>query len=91
MIKYYKFGFGRVTDYVNEEIRLDRMTREHGIDLVEQYDDACSDEYIESFCSYIKISVKEFWEKVHSSVNQELFTIESDGSISRKFKVGTGL
>ncbi len=28
MIKYYKFGFGRVTDYVNEEIRLGRLTRE---------------------------------------------------------------
>lgn len=91
MIKYYKFGFGRVTDYVNEEIRLKRMTREHGIDLVEQYDDACSDEYIESFCTYINISVKQFWEKVHSSVNRELFTIERDGSIKRKFKVGIGL
>ena len=22
MIKYYKFGFGKVTDYVNEDIRL---------------------------------------------------------------------
>ena len=90
MIKYYKFGFGRVTDYVNEEIRLGRMTRLHGIKLVEQYDDACSDEYIESFCTYIDISVEEFWDKVHASVNKELFTIEGDGSISRKFKVGVG-
>jgi len=91
MIKYYKFGFGRVTDYVNEEIRLGRMTRARGIDLVEQYDDACSDEYIESFCSYIGISVKQFWEKVHSSVNRDLFTIGPDGTISRKFNVGIGL
>ncbi len=91
MIKYYKFGFGRVTDYANEEIRLGRMTRERGIELVEQYDDACSNEYIESFCTYINISVKEFWEKVHSSINLELFTIKQDGSIKRKFKVGIGL
>jgi len=91
MIKYYKFGFGRVTDYVNEEIRLGRMTRVHGIGLVEQHDDACSDEYIESFCAYIGISVEHFWEKVHSSVNRELFTIGLDGTISRKFKVGVGL
>ena len=40
MIKYYKFGFGRVTDYVNEEIRLGRMSRDYGISLVEQHDDA---------------------------------------------------
>jgi len=91
MIKYYKFGFGRVTDYANEEIRLGRMTRERGIELVEQYDGVCSNEYIESFCTYINISVKEFWEKVHSSINLELFTIKQDGSIKRKFKVGIGL
>lgn len=91
MIKYYKFGFGRVTDYVNEEIRLGRLTRERGIELVEQYDDACSDEYIESFCNYIDISVRYFWEKVHASVNRDLFEIAPDGSIRRKFEVGTGL
>jgi len=37
MIKYYKFGFGRVSDYVNECIRMDKMTREQGINLVEKY------------------------------------------------------
>lgn len=91
MIKYYKFGFGRVTDYANEEIRLGRMSREKGIQLVEQYDDACSNEYIEGFCSYIDISVKQFWEQVHASLNQNLFILERDGTICRKFKVGIGL
>ncbi|MBK7563241.1 MAG: N-acetyl sugar amidotransferase, partial [Propionivibrio sp.] len=78
MIKYYKFGFGRVTDYVNEEIRLGRMSREQGIVLVEKYDDACGDGYIEDFCRYIEISVPEFWEKVHASVNRELFELRAD-------------
>lgn len=91
MIKYYKFGFGRVTDYVNEEIRLGRMSREKAIGLVEQYDDACSDQYIESFCAYIDISVKKFWEQVHASLNRNLFTLERDGTIRRKYKVGVGL
>ena len=91
MIKYFKFGFGHITDFVNEGIRLGRMTREEGIALVEQYDDSCSEEFIESFCRYIDISVKQFWEKVYASINRDLFTIESDGTISRKFKVGVGL
>jgi hypothetical protein len=91
MIKYYKYGFGRVTDYANEEIRLERMTRGRGIELVEQYDDACNEEYIESFCAYIGISIKQFWGNVHSSVNRDLFTIGHDGTISRKFSVGIGL
>jgi N-acetyl sugar amidotransferase len=91
MIKYYKFGFGRVSDYANEEIRLGNMTRQEGIEIVEQYDHSCGDHYIESFCDFIEISVKSFWEKVHSSLNKDLFTIKSNGSIERKFKVGVGL
>jgi N-acetyl sugar amidotransferase len=91
MIKYYKFGFGRVTDYVNEEIRLGRMTREHGIGLVERYDDACADGYIESFCEYIGVSVFQFWSQVRASLNRDLFNVSVDGSIRRRFKVGVGL
>ena len=91
MIKYYKFGFGRVTDYVNEEIRLGRMTREQAIAVVEKYDHACSGEYIDSFCAYIGISVTQFWEQVHASLNRDLFKLEENGTISRKFKVGMGL
>lgn len=91
MIKFYKFGFGRVTDYVNEDIRAGRISRAEGVRLVELYDDACSDEYIGSFCDYIGITVPAFWDKVHASLNTDLFSIESDGKIRRKFKVGVGL
>jgi N-acetyl sugar amidotransferase len=91
MIKYYKFGFGRVTDYANEEIRLGRMSRDEGIRLIELYDDACAPSYIESFSEYIGISVEDFWKQVHTSVNRLLFNVHDDGRITRKFKVGVGL
>jgi N-acetyl sugar amidotransferase len=91
MIKYYKFGFGRVTDYVNEEIRLGRMKRETAIELVEQYDDSCGSTYIATFSDYIGISVEQFWKQVHASVNRQLFDIRPDGRITRRFKVGVGL
>ncbi|WP_372426835.1 N-acetyl sugar amidotransferase [Salinarimonas chemoclinalis] len=91
MIKYYKFGFGRVTDYVNEEIRLGRMTREKGISLVEQYDDACAPNYIADFCDYIGIGVDEFWERVRNATNRDLFDVGDDGTIRRRFQVGVGL
>ena len=91
MIKYYKFGFGRVTDHVNEAIRNKLMSREKGIELVEQYDGSCSSSYIESFCEFIDISTKFFWEHVQNSVNRDLFHVESNGTIRRKFKVGKGL
>ena len=91
MIKYYKYGFGRATDYVNEEIRLGNMSRKEGIELVEQYDGCCSKEYISSFCNYINISTDEFWLQVHSSLNKDLFEIKDDGTIQRKFEIGVGL
>ena len=88
MIKYYKYGFGRATDYANEMIRLGTITREEGIRLVKKYDGKCSDYYIKSFCEYIEISPKYFWEKVHSVTNKKLFNIKNN-QIIPKFKVGS--
>lgn len=91
LIKYYKFGFGRVTDYVNEDIRCGRITRQQGISIVEKYDDAQDQKYIRDYCNYLEISVEQFWEQVRSAVDQRLFSIDADGVIQRKFKIGTGL
>lgn len=91
MIKYLKFGFGRVTDYINEDIRNGRMTREHGIELAERYDGTCSPRYIESFCAYIGISVNQFWQQVDKSVNLALFVKDGPGRYRARFKVGEGL
>jgi N-acetyl sugar amidotransferase len=91
MIKYYKFGFGRISDYVNEDIRYKRMSRDEGIALVEKYDGSCSDKSIESFCDYIQISIDEFWLQVDKSVNLNLFERIGIGNYTPKFKVGIGL
>ena len=81
----------KATDYVNEEIRLGKITREEGIRLVEQYDGCCGSHYIESFCEYISITTDQFWAQVHDNLNKELFEIKENGSISRKFEVGVGI
>ena len=38
-IKNLKWGYSKVTDHVNREIRLKRLTREQGIELVNKYKD----------------------------------------------------
>ena len=91
MIKYLKFGFGRVADYVNEEIRNGRITREQGILLNEKFDGRCSGKYIQTFCEYIGITTQEFWMQVDKFVNEELFIKERLGQYTPKFKVGAGL
>lgn len=89
MIKYYKFGFGRTTDIVNESIRLNEITREKGIRLVEQYDGVCDDTIIDSYCKYIDITKEEFWSVVHSYTNKDLFDIiPGTDRPQRKFSIG---
>ena len=91
MIKYYKFGFGRTTDYVNEDIRLGRMSRAQGIALVAAHDHACAPAYIQRYCDYLGIGVADFWAQVRAATNRRLFDIDADGRIHRRFIVGEGL
>jgi len=91
MIKYYKFGFGRVNEYCNEAIRNKLITRNEGIKLIEEYEGKISEKYIKEFCKYIDISLIDFWDNVKKGVNKDLFKIEKNGQIKRIFKVGIGL
>jgi N-acetyl sugar amidotransferase len=88
MIKYFKFGFGRTTDLVCENIRNGTMTREEGISIVEVYDGVCDDEIIESYCKYVNISVGNFWEITNRWVNSNLFHINQCSRPQKKFRVG---
>ncbi len=90
MIKYYKYGFGRVSDYMNEEIRRGLISRENAIKILEKYDGNCDVKYIKSFCKYIDISEDLFWKVVKKFTNKKLFSL-SGKKIKRKFKVGYGL
>jgi N-acetyl sugar amidotransferase len=92
MLKYLKYGFGRTTDYVNEDIRLGKITRDEAIQMVELYDGKCSEVYIHSFCSFIGITINDFWEHVDSTiVNANLFERVGSGVYKKKYLVGEGL
>jgi len=90
MLKYYKFGFGFATDEACYDIREERISREEGTWLIEEYDGKCGEKYIKEFCDYIDITVKEFWEHVDNNiVNKDLFKKdEKTGKWIPKFKIG---
>ncbi len=88
MLKYYKFGFGRATDYVNEKIRAGKMERDKAIEVVKQYDGLCSEHIIRSFSDYIGISEIEFWNIANLWVNGDIFDIYSGERPVPKFIVG---
>lgn len=88
MLKYYKFGFGRATDSVNELIRDNRLSREAAIGIVKQYDGVCDEQIITDFCRYVGISVAKFWCIAKQSVNRDIFDIRGSGRPQRRFEVG---
>jgi len=93
MIKYYKFGFGTVTDYLNFEIRYGNITRKDAIEIVKKYDGLCNQKIIKKFCSYLEISEKKFWEEIDKKVNKKLFSISNKKNqhYVPKFIVGKGI
>ena len=90
-IKYLKFGFGRISDDVNEEIRDGNMTRQEGIELMEKYDGVFSEPLILEFCKYLEITYEQFWENIDRFVNKSLFKRVGVGRYDKKFVVGVGL
>jgi hypothetical protein len=79
MIKYFKYGFGKVTDEVCEFIRYGKMTREKGFELVKKYDGKCAPQYIKAFCDYIETSEEEFWRVAESYRNKDIFKKDKSG------------
>ena len=88
MLKYYKFGFGRATDSVNEQIRAGKINRDEAIKIAEQYDGVCSDRIINSYANYVGITVTEFWNIANQWVNGTIFEIQDGKRPTKKFKVG---
>jgi len=89
MLKYFKFGFGQCTDHACYDIRAGLLTREEAIELVKRYDGKCGVQYIQKFCDYIGITMKEFWRVVDTFVNKDLFLKDSiTGRWKPKFEVG---
>jgi hypothetical protein len=79
MIKFVKFGFGKVTDQVCEEIRRGTMSREEAADLVRKFDGKCSPKIIRSFCDYLEISEDQFWKVVESFRNPDIWRKSDNG------------
>ena len=90
LIKYYKYGFGRATDYMNQEIRSNEISRKEAIKIVKKYDNKCSKKVIKSFCKYININEKKFWSIVKKNTNKKLFKINKN-KITPKFFPGVDL
>jgi N-acetyl sugar amidotransferase len=88
MLKYFKFGFGRATDSVNERIRLGILSRNDAIKIAEKYDGLCSDKIISNYAKYVGITVSSFWDIANNWVNKDIFQTKRGVRPIKKFTVG---
>lgn len=85
--KFLKYGFGRVTDIVNNHIRRNRLTREQGQKIVEIHDGAFPKEYLgkslEDIISEIDIDMDEFERICNEFTNKEIFKTNNNGELMK--------
>ena len=87
-LKYPKFAHSAATEMASRWIRYGMRTREEMIPVVQQEDSKLDQEIVNRFCSFTKISPKEFWKILDKWYNKDYFTKDSDGVWKPKFKVG---
>jgi N-acetyl sugar amidotransferase len=71
-IKYIKHGYGKVTDHVCREIRLRRMTREQGIEMIKNYTNY-KHLNLQLFLKWIGISENSFYYLIDQHRNKKLW------------------
>ena len=82
-IKYLKYGYSKVTDHATREIRLKRMTREEGIDMVQRYNEIEPND-LRIFLDWIEMDRKEFMKKVWDRRDSRIWSKSSNGNWSLK-------
>lgn len=87
-LKYYKLGFGHITDEVCYDIRGGDLRREEALEPVRKYDGKCADRFIKEAADYMGMTVDEFWQIADKWVNKKLFYKDENGKWQPKFTVG---
>lgn len=73
-IKFLKWGYGKATDHACREIRLKRLTREEGIELVKKYQDVKPDKKnLAMFLQWLGVEEKEFWGHIDQKRSPEIW------------------
>lgn len=82
-LKFVKYGFGRTTDHVGIDIRNNRMTRQHAVELVKMYDGKYPHWGVQNFIEYSGMTKHEIDSVIDSFTNPMLFKTNIDGSFVR--------
>src|SRR6185503_14913841 len=79
-IKFLKWGYGKATDHACREIRLKRLTREEGIDLVSKFQDKTPDpQMLALFLNWLGISAEDLFEYIDRKRDPNIWKKNSGG------------
>ncbi len=76
-LKFLKLGYSKVTDHASREIRLRRMTRSQGVEMVRKYSEIVPSD-IDLFCNWIELSKEALFEKVWNFRDTKIWRKKSD-------------
>jgi N-acetyl sugar amidotransferase len=82
-LKFVKYGFSRATDHACIDIRNKRLSREKGLQLVNEYDGKYPKYGITEFIKYSGMTKEEIDKIIDSYTNPIIFKQNEDGSFMR--------
>jgi N-acetyl sugar amidotransferase len=86
--KYLKFGFGRATDIVNNQIRRNIITRDDGLEIIKKHDGKFPSEYLgkslKEILDYINMNEEEFIKICDSFTNKQIFKTDINGELIKE-------
>ena len=86
--KYLKFGFGRASDLVNNQIRRKIITREDGLEILKKHDGKFPSHYLgkplKEILDYIDMNEEEFIKICDSFTNKQIFKTDNNGELLKK-------
>ena len=72
-LMYLKYGFGRTTSEVGNEIRRGAMDRNQGLALVKLFDGEFPQRHVPAYLNYYNMSEGEFYDVLDTWANRDLF------------------
>ena len=85
-LMYLKFGFGRTTSEIGNEIRRGAMTRQQAVNITRKFDGEFPDVHRSSYLEYYDMTTEEFDATLDKWANKELFE-KINGKWVPQFKV----
>lgn len=79
-IKFIKWGYGKASDHASREIRLGRMTRKQGQDIVKKYEgDQFNPENLKLFLEWVGMEQSDFLNAINSFRDPRVWQRDADG------------